>query len=77
MNLKDFFALVQYANTAWRGYFSRAEMIEMLALYYKEYRLSVMHKQLSYNLSALCDSLLKDGSKQALEWRNRILQAAK
>ena len=77
MKLKDFYELVNYCNIAWRGFFSRAELISMLADMYAEYKLSVLHKQLTHTMYSLCERLAEDGTERCLEWRERILQTSK
>ncbi len=73
MKLKDFYCLVQYANNAWRGFFSKGELITMLHTYYSEYKHSIFIHQPSFIMESLCERLLEDGTPECISWRNMIL----
>lgn len=73
MKLKDFYCLVQYANKAWRGFFSSDELKSMLHSFYSEYKHSIFIHQPSLIIRSLLERLEEDGTPECISWRNMIL----
>ena len=73
MKLKDFYCLVQYANIAWRGFFTPAELMTMLHTYYREYKHSIFIKKPSLVIESLCERLIEDGTPECISWKNMIM----
>ena len=73
MKLKDFYDLVNYANKAWKGFFSLQERMNILHEIYAEYKHSLFCKKLTHTMQELLNNLKEDGSAECIGWYNRIL----
>lgn len=72
MDYSDFYDIAFYGNTAWKGCFSPKEIACNAYDYACEYRYSRRDKKITHTIKELLKLLKEDGSKQCLEWANRI-----
>lgn len=80
MRRKDFLDLAEYGNNAWKGAYSKREILENAMNYYSDYQWSKKNGKTTDMIRFLVDQLSYDylsGERQVVSWMKTMLHELK